>query len=223
MLSIAKRRIERAQEYIRQGDQSLTDIADLVGYEEYAYFNRVFRKVAGSSPSQYRASFQGGGRWQARRGFGRRGAGEPAPPFASSSSLRWRSPYRSGPARGKARARIAAPSAMAGRTRVRPRTVPRKVRLSVLAGQSTPDPGIEGMIDDVLERELPQVELEWERVDWGEKFELQMQVEFAGGNRGPRHHDRQGPARRDLSAFRQILAPIPASVILSLGGRPSAR
>lgn len=62
MLSIAKRRIERAQEYIRQGDQSLTDIADLVGYEEYAYFNRVFRKVAGSSPSQYKASFQGGGR-----------------------------------------------------------------------------------------------------------------------------------------------------------------
>jgi len=62
MLSIAKRRIERAQEYIRQGDQSLTDIADLVGYCEYAYFNRVFRKVAGLSPSQYKASVQGGGR-----------------------------------------------------------------------------------------------------------------------------------------------------------------
>jgi AraC-like DNA-binding protein/DNA-binding NarL/FixJ family response regulator len=58
MLAIAKRRIEKAMEYIRRGELSLADIADLVGYGEYAYFNRVFRKIAGMSPSEYKASPQ---------------------------------------------------------------------------------------------------------------------------------------------------------------------
>jgi len=62
MLAIAKKRIEKAQEYIRQRDLSLTDIADLVGYGEYAYFNRVFRKIAGTSPSEYKASMRRGER-----------------------------------------------------------------------------------------------------------------------------------------------------------------
>jgi AraC-like DNA-binding protein/FixJ family two-component response regulator len=56
MLAIARKRIEKAQEYIRQRDLSLTDIADLVGYGEYAYFNRVFRKIAGMSPSEYKVA-----------------------------------------------------------------------------------------------------------------------------------------------------------------------
>ncbi len=90
-------------------------------------------------------------------------------------------------------------------------TVPRKVRLSVLAGQSTPDPGIEGMIDDVLERELPQVELEWERVDWGEKFESQMQAEFAAGE----VPDIMIGKAQDVATYLPSgnLAPIPASVL----------
>lgn len=63
MLSIARIRIEKAQEYIRgEGpdgrDLSLTDISSLVGYEEYAYFNRVFRKITGSSPSEYKTSVE---------------------------------------------------------------------------------------------------------------------------------------------------------------------
>jgi ABC-type glycerol-3-phosphate transport system substrate-binding protein len=57
----------------------------------------------------------------------------------------------------------------------------RKVRLSVLAGQSTPDPGIEEMISDLVEREIPGVELEWESVGWGDKFQSQMQAKFASG------------------------------------------
>ena len=57
----------------------------------------------------------------------------------------------------------------------------RKVRLSVLAGQSTPDPGIEEMIDELVEREVPGVELEWESVGWGDKFQSQMQAKFASG------------------------------------------
>ena len=56
MSAIASRRIERAARYMREEDLSLTEISFLVGYEEYAYFNRVFRKVMGVSPSEYRAS-----------------------------------------------------------------------------------------------------------------------------------------------------------------------
>jgi len=52
--TIAQTRIEKAEEYIRDRDLSLTEVASLVGYEEYAYFNRVFRKIAGISPSDYK-------------------------------------------------------------------------------------------------------------------------------------------------------------------------
>jgi FixJ family two-component response regulator/AraC-like DNA-binding protein len=55
MLSIAKKRMEKAAEYIRHRDLSLTEIGYLVGYEEYAYFNRVFHKIMGVSPSEFKA------------------------------------------------------------------------------------------------------------------------------------------------------------------------
>jgi two-component system response regulator YesN len=68
MLSIAKKRIQKAQEYIKQSvlshdsltqkELNLTEISDLVGYVEYSYFNRVFRKITGLSPSDYRAGFK---------------------------------------------------------------------------------------------------------------------------------------------------------------------
>ena len=68
MLAIARKRIEKAQEYIRMGDPSsrrdlsLADISSLVGYEEYAYFNRVFRKITGVSPREYKSSVEAGKR-----------------------------------------------------------------------------------------------------------------------------------------------------------------
>jgi YesN/AraC family two-component response regulator len=67
MLAIAKKRIEKAQEYIRGGDPSrrdlsLADISYLVGYEEYAYFNRVFHKITGVSPREYKSAIEAGGR-----------------------------------------------------------------------------------------------------------------------------------------------------------------
>jgi len=56
MSAIARRRIERATRYIREDDLNLTEISSLVGYEDYAYFNRVFRKIMGISPSDYKAT-----------------------------------------------------------------------------------------------------------------------------------------------------------------------
>ena len=68
MSAISRKRIEKAQEYIRQSilaqgsrtqkELSLTDISDLVGYEEYSYFNKVFRKITGVSPSDYKAGLK---------------------------------------------------------------------------------------------------------------------------------------------------------------------
>jgi two-component system response regulator YesN len=54
MLYISRVRIRRATELIRQGNMRLTEIADLVGYGDYAYFNRVFRKITGMGPREYR-------------------------------------------------------------------------------------------------------------------------------------------------------------------------
>lgn len=56
------------------------------------------------------------------------------------------------------------------------------ILLTVLAGQSTSDAGIEDMIDEVIAEEYPNVKLQWECVDWGEKFNSQMQGRFAAGD-----------------------------------------
>lgn len=57
-----------------------------------------------------------------------------------------------------------------------------KIVLSVLAGQSTSDWGIEDMIDKVVKEKYPNVELEWECVDWGDKFDSQLCARYASGN-----------------------------------------
>jgi len=60
MQAIARARIDKAKEYIAKGELSLAEVAELVGYGDYAYFNRVFRKVGGMSPSEFRDSPSGG-------------------------------------------------------------------------------------------------------------------------------------------------------------------
>ena len=57
-----------------------------------------------------------------------------------------------------------------------------KITLTVLAGQSTSDAGIEDMIDEMLKKKCPEIELDWECVDWGEKFASQMNARFAAGD-----------------------------------------
>ena len=57
-----------------------------------------------------------------------------------------------------------------------------QIKLSVLAGQSTSDAGIEDMINEWMEEEYPQVTLELECVDWGDGFNSKIQGRFAAGD-----------------------------------------
>ena len=55
------------------------------------------------------------------------------------------------------------------------------VTLTVLAGQSTTDAGIEDMIDEALAEKYPNITLEWECVDWGNDFHPKMQQYMQSG------------------------------------------
>lgn len=90
-------------------------------------------------------------------------------------------------------------------------TTSHKIILSVLAGQSTSDAGIEEMINDFLRTHLPNVELEWERMDWGERFEAQMQAKFASGE----VPDIMIGKAQDVATYVPTgnLAPAPASLV----------
>lgn len=56
MLYLSEVRINKAKEYIRQNQLNLTKISQLVGYDDYGYFNRVFRKITAVSPREYKKS-----------------------------------------------------------------------------------------------------------------------------------------------------------------------
>ena len=56
-----------------------------------------------------------------------------------------------------------------------------EVTLTVLAGQSTTDAGIEDMIDEALAEKYPEVTLEWECVDLGNDFQPKMQQYMQSG------------------------------------------
>lgn len=47
-------RIAKAKQLLSRGDLSITAIAEMTGYENDNYFSRVFRKLEGVSPSDYR-------------------------------------------------------------------------------------------------------------------------------------------------------------------------
>lgn len=46
-------KISKAKSLMVNSEMKLTEIADFLGYENYFYFSRVFKKVEGCSPSQY--------------------------------------------------------------------------------------------------------------------------------------------------------------------------
>lgn len=51
-------KVERAKWYIRDGNYSITQISELLGYSSPHYFSRQFRSKAGMSPLQYAKSVQ---------------------------------------------------------------------------------------------------------------------------------------------------------------------
>ncbi|MBR2274952.1 MAG: helix-turn-helix domain-containing protein, partial [Lachnospiraceae bacterium] len=51
---IAGKRIERAKILIGEGELAINEIAFLVGYSDYNYFNKVFKKLTGLSPRDYK-------------------------------------------------------------------------------------------------------------------------------------------------------------------------
>lgn len=51
---IASIRINKAKELLKGTNYSIQEIADIVGYNNSLYFSRIFKKLTGYSPSQYR-------------------------------------------------------------------------------------------------------------------------------------------------------------------------
>lgn len=49
-------KIDAARAYIREGNYTMSEIADLLGYESIHYFSRQFRAVTGASPREYSRS-----------------------------------------------------------------------------------------------------------------------------------------------------------------------
>ena len=52
-------RLEEAKQLLESGDASLEAIAEQVGYEDAAFFGRLFRRKVGVTPIQYRKRFRG--------------------------------------------------------------------------------------------------------------------------------------------------------------------
>ena len=45
---------------MQKSNINLTEIAFMVGYDDYTYFNKVFRKLEGMSPRDYRSQIEAG-------------------------------------------------------------------------------------------------------------------------------------------------------------------
>lgn len=53
---LQKLRIEKSCELLLTSNYTVTAIGAMVGYSDYAYFNKVFKKIIGLSPNEYRKS-----------------------------------------------------------------------------------------------------------------------------------------------------------------------
>lgn len=53
---VAQTRFERATELLHDLDLRISEIAFAVGFQSLSQFNRVFKKLAGKSPTDYRAT-----------------------------------------------------------------------------------------------------------------------------------------------------------------------
>lgn len=55
---LLEKRMEKAKALLRNADMRATQVAAEVGYEDYAYFYQVFRRVVGISPNEYRKLYE---------------------------------------------------------------------------------------------------------------------------------------------------------------------
>jgi AraC-like DNA-binding protein len=53
---VSRVRIERACERLENGDARISEIAFEVGFQSLSQFNRVFKRLSGKSPTEYRAA-----------------------------------------------------------------------------------------------------------------------------------------------------------------------
>ena len=56
---VARARYEKAAAHLRNGDLRVSEIAFAAGFQSLSQFNRVFKKLSGKSPTEYRVSAQG--------------------------------------------------------------------------------------------------------------------------------------------------------------------
>jgi AraC-like DNA-binding protein len=54
---LLKRRIERAEELLKQAEVPLVEIALTVGFQTQAHFTTVFKRFAGDTPYQWRSAW----------------------------------------------------------------------------------------------------------------------------------------------------------------------
>ena len=47
-------RLDKAVEFLREGKYSISDIAMMVGYDNFSYFSRLFKEKKGCSPKEYK-------------------------------------------------------------------------------------------------------------------------------------------------------------------------
>lgn len=50
-------RIEKSVDYLQSGAEPIAEISSLVGYSDHSYFCKVFKKLKGTSPSNYRRQY----------------------------------------------------------------------------------------------------------------------------------------------------------------------
>lgn len=67
---LLRRRIERAQELLKQAEVTLVDIALTVGFQTQAHFTTVFKRFVGDTPYQWRSAYLGQFMPLARAGAG---------------------------------------------------------------------------------------------------------------------------------------------------------
>jgi AraC-like DNA-binding protein len=56
---VARTRFEKAAALLREGDLRVSEIAFATGFQSLSQFNRVFKKLSGKSPTEYRAAAPG--------------------------------------------------------------------------------------------------------------------------------------------------------------------